>query len=625
MKEYITKTNLGSYFSHKAWFIYLVLITNFLLKDQSVAFEDTLIPYSNSEMLPASAKELWSDYDPRKEALETNVIREWKQDGVITRYVTFKVGTFKGADSRIAAYYSFPDNGMKNPAFVWSHGGGQRAERTRGIYFAQMGFATLDINWLGRSLEEGIKENTDWGRVDPTQGPRFYPKALRDSWKQNLLPDKFTIDPIPSPRNSNWFILALAGRRALTFLEQQSEVDPSRIGFSGYSMGGMITALVAFDPRLKAVAPFVGGTGFKYIDFPGGIRGSSIRGHFKHLELYKSTIDASAYWPMVACPVLFITSSNDFHSTFERIYQSMALLSHNQWRVSCNVHQNHGPGPQQWVLLNLWFNKYLKGENENIPLTPPSNLVVRDKSAQFTVTPLSQSRLLNTEIYYSYDPNSRTRFWKTAKATRSENQWIAELKIEEGLPLYVFGLCRYSLSKTVPLERGESSAFTLNTREHVFLPEEVNLDGLRRLKKTDMVFEDFKHGTRDWSSRDGRGIQTYKFQNPELDTSQEKQLCLTINPEGRNLLLRLRIGSKFLRRGYNLGDFTYTKSIHGENLVVIKINRNDFNHAEGKILEWDKISTFGVSILDQASKKALDLTLSNGHGTLQLIELVDRP
>ena len=47
--------------------------------------------------------------------------------------------------------------------------------------------------------------------------------------------------------------------------------------------------------------------------------------------------------------------------------------------------------------------------------------------------------------------------------------------------------------------------------------------------------------------------------------------------------------------------------------------------SEGKILEWDKISTFGVSILDQASKKALDLTLSNGHGTLQLIELVDRP
>ena len=88
-------------------------------------------------------------------------------------------------------------------------------------------------------------------------------------------------------------------------------------------MGGMITALTAIDPRLKSVVPFVGGTGFKYVDFPGGIEGSSIRGHFQNLELYKSTIDASAYWPLVQCPVLFISSSNDFHSAFERI---------NRWR-----------------------------------------------------------------------------------------------------------------------------------------------------------------------------------------------------------------------------------------------------------------------------------------------------
>lgn len=56
----------------------------------------------------------------------------------------------------------------------------------------------------------------------------------------------------------------------------------------------MITALTAIDPRLKAVVPSVGGTGFKYVDIPGGIEGSSIRAHFQNLELYKTTIDASA-------------------------------------------------------------------------------------------------------------------------------------------------------------------------------------------------------------------------------------------------------------------------------------------------------------------------------------------
>ena len=93
-------------------------------------------------------------------------------------------------------------------------------------------------------------------------------------------------------------------------------------------MGGMITALTAMDTRLRAVVPFVGGSGFKYVDFPGGIVGSSIRMHFQDLELYKKTVDASAYWPLVQCPVLFISSSNDFHSAFDRIYQSMDLLKH---------------------------------------------------------------------------------------------------------------------------------------------------------------------------------------------------------------------------------------------------------------------------------------------------------
>ena len=90
-------------------------------------------------------------------------------------------------------------------------------------------------------------------------------------------------------------------------------------------MGGTITSMTATDPRLKAVAPFVGGAGFLHIDFP-GIPRTSIGNHFKNPGLYQKTIDPSAYWPSVKCPVMFITSSNDFHSAFARIYQSMDLL-----------------------------------------------------------------------------------------------------------------------------------------------------------------------------------------------------------------------------------------------------------------------------------------------------------
>ena len=105
---------------------------------------ETFTPYKSGEV-PQNVTELWKDYDARKEPLDIKVVKEWKADGVVTRYVTFKIGAFKGADARIAAYYSFPDDGEKNAAFVWSHGGGQRAERGRGVYFAKQGFATVDI------------------------------------------------------------------------------------------------------------------------------------------------------------------------------------------------------------------------------------------------------------------------------------------------------------------------------------------------------------------------------------------------------------------------------------------------------------------------------------------------
>ncbi len=504
---------------------------------------------------------------------------------------------------------------------------GSEPNAGRGIYFAKQGFATVDINWLGRPMEPGIDINTDWGKVDPTQGPRFYSKALRKGWKRNLQPDEHSIDPVASPRNSNWFLLTVAARRAITFLEQQPEVDPHRIGFSGFSMGGMITALTAIDSRIKAVVPFVGGSGFKFLDFPGGIEGSSIRAHFLNLELYKNTVDASAYWPLVECPVLFISSSNDFHSTFERIYQSMTLLKHGDWRVSTNIHQNHGPGPEQWVLLNKWFNQHLKGIDQNIPVTPPSTFDVSGGTATFTVTPADQNRLTDTEIYFSYDPNSRTRFWnkadaKRSGAKRSVPRWSVQLPVYDDLPLYVFALCRYRLPQSVPLERGETSTFVLNSIEQSIVPKSVNLQALTKLLKIRTAFEDFSNGIQDWSTRDQRSIKTYKFQNPELIRSNTRKLSLTIDPQGKRLLLRLNAGSKFLSRQNNLGDFSSVKSISGDGPQEVLIRREDFGSTDEKMLEWSKIATFEITILDEATKQKINLTSKAGHTILKRIQLV---
>jgi hypothetical protein len=371
------------------------------------------------------------------------------------------------------------------------------------------------------------------------------------------------------------------------------------------------------------VVPFVGGTGFKDVDFPGGIEGSSIRAHFQHLELYRKTIDASAYWPFVKCPVLFISSSNDFHSAFERIYRSMALLPHPNWRVSVNMHQNHGPGPEQWVLLNRWFDHYLGGAPEDIPITPPSRCTVKGGRAFFTVTPADQDSLLHTEIYYSYDPNARTRFWNRAEAQREGASWSADFVVHQELPFYVFALCRYGMPQKVSLQRGETGTFTLNSLEHVLVPASVRLEALHELPKSRTIFEDFQDGLQDWSSRDQRSIKTYKFQSPDLDRSNSRKLALTVDPGGKRLTLRLHAGSKFLSREANLGDFSCEQTVEGHGSRVIVIDRDAFEGAEGKRLEWSRIATFEVSLIDRDTQQKLELTAPGGSAILKRIQLID--
>lgn len=593
--------------------------------------KDTFTPYQAGEV-PQNPTELWQDYDPRREALEVELVKEWQADGVVTRYITYKVGSFKGADARVAAYYSFPANGKKNPAFVWCHGGGQRADRTRGVYFAKQGFATIDINWLGRPVEPQTGVNTDWGKVDPTQGPHFYSKALRRGWKRNLQPDEHSIDPVVSPRNNNWFLLVTAAKRAITFLEQQPEVNAERIGMAGFSMGGMVTSLTAIDPRLKAVVPFVGGTGYKYQNFPGDIKGSSLRHHMKDLDLYRKTVDASAHWPLVKCPVLFITSSNDFHSAFDRIYKSMALVPHKSWRVSCNIHEDHRPGPEQWALLIKWFNLHLKGINQQIPVTPPSTFSVEGQTAHFTVTPEDRhQRLQDTEIYYSYDPNARTRFWMRAAAEQSGATWSVDLPVHDQLPLYVFALCRYALPKPMQTLNGSTSTIVVNSLEHSIVPEQVDLQALTRLHHGNGVIDDFEDGLGDWGIREsGQLLRSYKFQNPEVDRSNDKQLLLRVDPNGRKLSVRLSTVSRHLDSDLNQGNFYLVRSVEGHGAQDLRIDRQDFKVSKkgkaetgAQVLDWSLISCFDLSIVDLSTQEKIDLSAPEGLSMLKMLALVD--
>jgi dienelactone hydrolase len=577
---------------------------------------DSLTPYT-ADNVPQNVVDLWKDVDARKDALETKVVKEWREDGVVCRYVIFKVGSFKGAESRIAAFYSFPEGAKKVPAFVWAHGGGQRAARERGLYFAKQGYATVDINWGGREMVEGIKENTDWGNVDPSQGPQFYPKAFRGG-KINLLPDEHTIDSVVSPRNGNMFLLTYAGRRAITFLEQQPEVDPEKIGFTGFSMGGNITSYVAIDSRLKAVVPMVGGTGFNKSAFPGIPDSSKVARDPGQDELWANTMQSQSYYPHVKVPVLLLTASDDFHGIVDRAYTCMDALPHKDWRVSLKMHFSHDLGAEQWIMINQWFDKYLKGEPINIPRTAESSLALKTETqtAVFTVKPDQPGQLKALDIYYSYDPNPQSRFWKLATSVQHEGDtWSVILPLHAGLPLFVFANCTYPLGTERESLEGKTSTYTITSREQVHLPTDWKLENLKTLATSDEFLPSFERG---WGDSPKGGVITYKFRDPEMKLpGKDGALGLTLNGVTDRYCVRFRITKNHYLTYVKAPQQDYVANVFikpGDTKVVVGLA--DFLDSEKQSMpDWSNITTLGLEFMQQG--KSIPL---KGNPMLQSLE-----
>ena len=52
------------------------------------AEQDSLPPLREGKA-PQTFEELWAGYDPRKEPLETEVLKEWEEDGVVLRVLRY--------------------------------------------------------------------------------------------------------------------------------------------------------------------------------------------------------------------------------------------------------------------------------------------------------------------------------------------------------------------------------------------------------------------------------------------------------------------------------------------------------------------------------------------------------
>ena len=78
-----------------------------------------------------------------------------------------------------------------------------------------------------------------------------------------------------------------------------------------------------------------------------------------------------------------------------------------------------------------------------------------------------------------------------------------------------------------------------------------------------------------------------------------------------------------MSRPDNIGSFSAGKIVEGQGPQEIVLRREDFNGPDGKELEWSKIATFEITVLDTANNQKLELATGSGTKTIQSIMLVE--
>ena len=591
----------------------------------------SIIPLSQAETLPPlkdgkapqTFEELWADFDPRKEPLDMEVLKEWEEDGVVIKVIRYRIGIFKGKKAMMAAVYGYPKGAKKLPGLVQIHGGGQYADANAVLTNAKRGYTTISISWAGRissskyrvgpnevklfwdskKEDQNYKITTDWGALDGYHAPSRNPK---NNFPSIPVAD-WTLDSVESPRNNGWFLCTMGARRALTFLEQQEQVDPNKLGVYGHSMGGKLTVLTTgSDSRVKAAAPSCGGISDRTNKSP----------------LFKATLGDQNYLKNISVPIIFLSPSNDFHGRIEDLQTSLTEIKSSDWRITCSPHHNHQDTEEYEVATQLWFDQYLKG-TFTFPKTPESklNLNTASKTPQFTVKPDPSKKILSVDVFYCQQGqidgqkndmyNTKNKFWYNAKATAKDGVWKADLPLSStDKPLWVYANINYALEKPVTgagyyYRTYTANSFTLSSKMAMVKPAELKSAGVLATLKRENLIEDF---TADWRKewytyRSAEWpIKTHKLYSPVWVAPSDAKLSIEVLSSEANMLV--------------IGIDDYAAEVQltgGDKWQKIVLSTADFKNASSSQLSsWKGIKELRLGHLETLRDRKKNLQLKVG-------------
>ncbi len=315
---------------------------------------------------------------------------EWTHEGVQSLF--FDGPEFEGKPTRVFAYLGLPTvaAGEKVPGMVLVHGGGGTAFPEWVKLWTARGYAAIALDTGGNvpAKNKAGRERHVWaGPVDGGASLALGDKPPRDQWMYHAVANIM---------------------RAHSLLAAQPGVDARRIGLTGISWGGVLTAAVAgVDARFAVFVP-VYGCGF--------LDESEIFGA-------QSAKEAGASWmklwdprhrlALAKAPMFWVNGTNDRFFQLG-IWQRSARLGAGPMLLRVEPRMGHSH-PAGWkpVEIGVFVDSVLKG---GVPL--PVFGEWRREQAEVTATLTSKVSIAGAKLHFTRDEGvASKRLWEEVPAT----------------------------------------------------------------------------------------------------------------------------------------------------------------------------------------------------------------
>lgn len=327
------------------------------------------------------------------------------------RALFFEGVPWKGKPTRVFAWYGLPANAgnEKFPAMVLVHGGGGTAFADWVRRWNERGYAAIAIDTCGN-----IPSSDPAARTSASTSP-----STRDEIGGGPPCWDASFDQLSWPVSDQWTYHAVIDIiLANSLLRSFSEIDPHRIGITGISWGGYLTAIVAsVDDRFRFAIP-VYGCGFLGED-------SSWLPNFKKMgeanaHQWLSLWDPSVYLPQAKIPFLWVDSTNDVHYPLESLKKSYLLArGHRTLSVHLRMVHSHeaGEAPKE---IYAFADQMLKGG------APLAIIKCQQRRGQrIKVKYKATIPIVRAELLYTADNNQwKDRKWQVSEAEVDAHEHI---------------------------------------------------------------------------------------------------------------------------------------------------------------------------------------------------------